>query len=478
MTSGKYENLNNEGYWEQRSLEKEDKYFQLAENLITELKKVYGANLKDIEKEVAFFYSKYAVDGSLSYSDSTKFNRLNILMKNIKDIIFKMVGQEQISIEDLLCNICEGNYYEAIYAVQTGLNLGFNFARIDEKTIKNIVTYPWSGEAYSKRIWNNCDKLIDSVKKTLMDGFIRGESNKKMASSLNETMQVGYSNAARLIRTESTYVANKSTTEGYKECDVEQYKYLATLDLRTSSICRSLDGKIFNTADAQAGKNLPSMHPNCRSTTTPYFGSDYVRRIARAENGKTYYVDGKMTYNEWYDKYVKNNPQALKKEKKIQNKSSDKKQYEKYKSVLGKDVPKSFDKFQELKYNNSNEYSQLKKIYTVKNNIRNGTQKLDIEEGKQGKHIKGHNNYIEGRSYLTISKEEAQKLVDKYAGTGTFEFDRKGNIKNKELVQINKNIGVNINNKTGDESKTNRFYIHYSKSGTHVVPTLKGVDKK
>lgn len=474
MTSGKYENLNNEQYWEQRSLEKEDKYFQLAENLNMELKKVYGANLKDIEKEVAFFYSKYATDGTLSYSDAAKFNRLNTLMKNIKDIIFKMVGEEQLSIEDLLHNICEGNYYETIFDVQTGLNLGFNFAKIDEKTVKNIITYPWSGETYSKRIWDNRNKLVKSIKETLTDGFIRGESNQKMASNLNKTMQVGYSNAIRLIRTESTYVANKGTTEGYKECDVEQYKYLATLDLRTSSICRSLDGKIFDTADAQAGKNLPSMHPNCRSTTTPYFGNDYVKRIARAKNGKTYYVDGKMTYNEWYNKYVKNNPEALAEEKKIQNKSSDKKQHEKYKSVLGKDLPKSFDKFQELKYNNSNEYSQLKKIYTVKNNIKNGTQKLDIEEGKQGKHIKGHNNYIEGRSYLTISKEETQKLVNKYAGTGDIRFNTKGEWDRKELITVNKNIGVNIDNKTGIESKTNKFKIHYSNKGVHIVPTLKG----
>ena len=106
-------------------------------------------------------------------------------------------------------------------------------------------------------------------------------------------------------------------------------------------------------------------------------------------------------------------------------------------------------------------------------------QVLEIEEGKQGKHILGHNNYIEGRSYLTISLEEAQELINKYAGKGMFELTRNGEVKsNKELVLIDKIIGVNIDNNTGELTETNRFYIHYSKKGTHIVPTMKGSENK
>lgn len=106
--------------------------------------------------------------------------------------------------------------------------------------------------------------------------------------------------------------------------------------------------------------------------------------------------------------------------------------------------------------------------------IKSGNQFLKIKDGKQGKHIIGHNNYIEGRSYLTISLEEAQVLVNKYSGTGIFELSRNGYIKDKELIISDQIIGVNINNRTGERTETNRFYIHYSKDGTHIVPTLKG----
>ena len=93
-----------------------------------------------------------------------------------------------------------------------------------------------------------------------------------------------------------------------------------------------------------------------------------------------------------------------------------------------------------------------------------------IESGKQGKHIQGHNNYINGRSYLTIIEKEAQELVNKYAGTGKFKRDRNDKWTHKEFVKADKQIGVVVDRITGEEITTKRFTIHYSQSGTHIVP--------
>ena len=109
------------------------------------------------------------------------------------------------------------------------------------------------------------------------------------------------------------------------------------------------------------------------------------------------------------------------------------------------------------------------KIKEIREYIRS-KQPLKIEIGKQGKHILGHNNYIEGRSYLTISLEEAQELINKYAGTGEIKFTLKGEWDKKETITIDKEIGVNVSMLDGLETKTNSFKIHYSKKGTHIVP--------
>ncbi|WP_339074255.1 hypothetical protein [Clostridioides difficile] len=44
----------------------------------------------------------------------------------------------------------------------------------------------------------------------------------------------------------------------------------------------------------------------CRTTTAPFFSDEEGYRVARDENGKTYYVPSNMKYKEWHKKYVKN----------------------------------------------------------------------------------------------------------------------------------------------------------------------------
>ena len=102
--------------------------------------------------------------------------------------------------------------------------------------------------------------------------------------------------------------------------------------------------------------------------------------------------------------------------------------------------------------------------------LKNGQQPLHLNSGKQGKHIQGHNNYIEGRSYLTVSEEEAQRLVYKNVGTGWIVRDAKERWSNKEVVELDRVVGVFVDPATGDELQTNRITIHYSKTGVHIVP--------
>lgn len=94
----------------------------------------------------------------------------------------------------------------------------------------------------------------------------------------------------------------------YKKLGVEEYQFLATLDLSTCEKCAELDGRIFKIDEAVKGVNLPPICEGCRCTAVPHYeGNIKLRRARDPETGKGIYVPGNMTYKEWYKKYVQNN---------------------------------------------------------------------------------------------------------------------------------------------------------------------------
>lgn len=90
-----------------------------------------------------------------------------------------------------------------------------------------------------------------------------------------------------------------------------------------------------------------------------------------------------------------------------------------------------------------------------------------LEDGKQGKHIEGHPNYVPGKSKLTITMEEASELAEKFSGTGTVVGSSTSS--NRERLDFGKIIGSWIDS-DGNEHLTSKGIIHHSKNGTHIVP--------
>ncbi|KYG90374.1 hypothetical protein A0U40_18230 [[Bacillus] sp. KCTC 13219] len=161
----------------------------------------------------------------------------------------------------------------------------------------------------------------------------------------------------------------------YEQLGADRYQFLATLDLRTSDICASLDGKKFATKDKQAGVNCPPMHPNCRSTTIPVVEYDAEEvRLAKL-NGTYYEVPATMTYDEWYQSIVKEHgaDQVVAWKKMEQNVSKDRQLHDIYKKTIGVDAPQSFAAFQQIKYNDSNGWAALKRQRGTFEKINNGT---------------------------------------------------------------------------------------------------------
>ena len=132
-----------------------------------------------------------------------------------------------------------------------------------------------------------------------------------------------------------------------------------------------------------------------------------------------------------------------------------------------------FDTAFERGYNADEEWKE-QNDQVIREQIRSEPEKLIINPEKQARHMRESKGYIPGRSYVTIGENDLQELVSRYAGTGSIQRDRNGNYTNKEILTFSVPVGVSINPKTGVATATNKLCIYYSKTGVHVVPTLKG----
>lgn len=298
---------------------------------------------------------------------AARIRRLEELQREIDAKINRVAQFEYKKSTEFYIDAIGEAYGRTAFDIQRGTGYGFTVSGLNEKQAAEILKHNWSGAHYSTRIWNNTGQLAGRIKQDILSGFLSGKSGVKTARQIQEDFSVGAMEARRLVRTETNYMANQAELASYRDCGIEQYEYLATLDMRTSTVCQGLDGKRFPIDKAVPGQNYPPMHPFCRSTTVAVIGDEETagleRRARDPVTGKTYRVPADMTYAEWKEKYINQNPEARLALKKFENRYVDKDQYKRYKLIYGKETIPSFAKFQEIKYNNSEEWDRLKAAY-------------------------------------------------------------------------------------------------------------------
>lgn len=358
-----------------------------------------------------------------------RIERLQDLLRQVDTVMQEVYQQEQLFDTSFFQNLCEDTYYHSIYSIQKRTGYGFSFSNISQKQISQILSMNWSGKHYSQRIWKNTQELSETLKQELLVSLLTGRTDRETSEVIMNRCGAGAMQARRLVRTESCFLSGELNARSYEECGIDKYRYLATLDLRTSKICRELDGKIFSMKDRKAGKNYPPMHPWCRSTTISVIDEDELRNMKRRaynpKTGRTETVPANMTYDQWYKKYVKGNAQAEAEEKSVQNATSDKKQYERYREILGKDAPKRFADFQEMKYNDSEKWRFTKLDYQRRNELLQhpelklpNAENVILPEPKFTKYLFDENSekgYPKGKAFidrLGYSMDNWQKLQE------------------------------------------------------------------
>ena len=280
----------------------------------------------------------------------SRIMRLNALQSQVT----YTAGQIQVLLnkkaQKLFVNLARSAYYNTMFDAMQRAGYGFNVKMLDPKRIKRVMDRSWTGAGFSKRLWSNTKALEDAVKREIMVNLLTGRPLIKASQAINEEFGKGYNNARRLIRTESAYITNQMTLEGYKDLEADKYIYVAILDLKTSEVCRGLDKKRFLVKSAKVGVNYPPMHPWCRSTTIPWMPDSLLKNMKQRaldpKTGKHVLVPGDMTYEQWYKQFVQGQPAG---DSTTQQRNLTRDQYDRYKERLGDDFDYTYDEFIKMK---------------------------------------------------------------------------------------------------------------------------------
>ena len=156
-------------------------------------------------------------------------------------------------------------------------------------------------EALSEFTEQKQNQIIQQIR----DGVTLGTPVAEVASKIRGLSSMQLTQAATLARTITNWISNRSRQTTMREnLDViEGYKWVATLDSRTSLICMGRDGTIYEDNDKNP---KPPAHFNCRSTITyivkPEFdlGADVAgKRPAIGPNNKVRQVSDETSYATW-----------------------------------------------------------------------------------------------------------------------------------------------------------------------------------
>lgn len=333
----------NSNYWEKRALENKLNVIENEEDYLKRITGIYNRANKQIDEKLAKVYARYAKENNLTLEEAYKIlpKKMETEYKNdVMDYISKakdpsyrdyLLNQSimhkhsvldqlrtemrnaiyDIDIEETGGKFLEKIFTNSNYKAQYDNNEEA-FAKVDKEKIQNLLKENWSGGGnFSELIWKDREKLVKALDDIVVKGLAAGDNYDKMSDKLAKRMDTSKSNAKRLIMTESARMENEGLLSYYQRIGAKQLIFVATLDMKTSEICRAMDGQIIPIEEARIGLNVPPLHPYCRSVISPHYeGNEPGDRVYRdTETGKT--KSGRYrTYKEYLEEELGDKEQA------------------------------------------------------------------------------------------------------------------------------------------------------------------------
>lgn len=226
--------------------------------------------LDSTEQDLAGQIKQRLKPGGITPANLKRLQRLQVVISGIRGGAWGGVSELWKKELDALA-VAQPGFLST--ALRTSLPLTIDFSTPSPALLRAIVTSrPFEGKTLHE--WSRSVARADVAR--IMDqvriGMTQGESNQaiarrvvgsRAAGGLNGVTETARRQAAKITRTAVNHISNQANREFFKEnADIFKNEvYVATLDGRTTPVCRSLDGRRFPIGEGP----IPPLHFQCRS---------------------------------------------------------------------------------------------------------------------------------------------------------------------------------------------------------------------
>lgn len=377
----------------------QQQFLDNEEAVINRLKQVYGQSLKDINTKAQELQNQIiglqaALDTVEDADEKARLKSMiqsKVYQKQYQDALKKQVGsildnlhvEEFKTISEYLQKCYEEGFVGTLYDLQ-GQGIPLAMPLDQEAVVRAVQLDSPIKEGLYAHLGEDVKQLKKHITAQVSRGISTGMSWEMIALQLSGKMMGTYQNpggslayAMRIARTEGHRIQVQGTMDAcYKAKDVGAdivKQWDSTLDGKTRPSHQRVDGEIRELDEKFSNGLMFPGDPSGGAAEVVNCRCALLQRARWALDGDFTKMDNEtgelveIKAND-YDSFKK---QYFEEAEKIQkariNLPADKEQFEKYRSVLGGNVPKTLEEFRNIKYNDGNKWDELKYQYRTVN---------------------------------------------------------------------------------------------------------------
>ena len=285
------------------------------------LRKDVVRELKKLSKKLVIMLREARLSGYKR--EHAKIRRMEVLLAQTrKTISGSYRGIDKVDDAELtsLAGVAE---HQAVQSINKSIKASVLSVGMSMEMLESIGKDTLIEGAPTKEWWSRqSSQLQNEFKDLVRTGVMLNESTEDMVRKFSGTRESryldgvvskAYRRAEGLIRTSIQVIANEARLQTYTNNDdiVKGIEWVSTLDGRTSSICRALDGAVWDNNKKPIGHSRPfpgtTAHWNCRSTQVAVLKSwkelGAKKKFKEIPESTRASMDGqvseKINYEEW-----------------------------------------------------------------------------------------------------------------------------------------------------------------------------------